>query len=253
MLLSVEHLTKHFGGVTAVNRVGFQVEEGEILAIIGPNGAGKTTLFNLITGITGPDEGSVIFKGKDITGKPPDEIAASGITRTFQNLQLFHNMSVVENVMVGAHRHGKISLVQAGIRWPGTAAEEADISNRALKLLDLVGLTAKKDLPAETLPYGEQRLLEIARAMAVEPDLILLDEPAAGLNQSETEQLAGFISELPSMGMTVLLVEHNMEMVMTVANRIVVLDYGAKIAQGPPETIQRDTRVINAYLGEEMA
>lgn len=250
-LLNVEQLTKHFGGVTAVNYVSFHVNAGEIVAVIGPNGAGKTTLFNLITGVSEPDSGTIAFKGTAINGQPPEKIAALGITRTFQSVQLFNNMSVVENVMVGAHRHGRRGLLQAGLRWPGVADEEQDIYSRAMAKLELVGLAGKKDAPPDILPYGEQRLLEIARAMALEPELILLDEPAAGLNQGETNQLGKLISRLPGMGMTVLLVEHNMEMVMTVARRIVVLDYGSMLTEGTPEEIQNDPRVIAAYLGEE--
>lgn len=250
-LLNVEHLTKHFGGVTAVNYVSFQVAPGEIVAVIGPNGAGKTTLFNLITGVSHPDSGTIEFKGAALGGLAPEKIAAMGITRTFQSVQLFNNMSVVENVMVGAHRHGRRGLLQAGLRWPGVEEEERDIYSRAMAKLELVRLADKKDAPPEILPYGEQRLLEIARAMALEPDLILLDEPAAGLNQGETNQLGELISRLPDMGMTVLLVEHNMEMVMTVAHRIVVLDHGSMLAEGTPEEIQNDPRVIAAYLGEE--
>ncbi|KJS14896.1 MAG: hypothetical protein VR69_15575 [Peptococcaceae bacterium BRH_c4b] len=251
-LLGVNRLTRHFGGVTAVNFVDFHVEQGEIVAIIGPNGAGKTTLFNLISGVVSPDSGSITYKGAEIGGLTPEKIAALGITRTFQNLQLFRNMSVVENVMVGAHRRGKKGMLQAGLRWPGVAAEEKSIYSRAMSSLELVGLPGKENYPAEVLPYGEQRLLEIARAMAMEPELILLDEPAAGMNQGETNRLGELVAGLPDMGTTVLLVEHNMEMVMTVAHRIVVLDHGSKLAEGTPEDIQNDAQVISAYLGEEV-
>jgi ABC-type branched-subunit amino acid transport system ATPase component len=252
ILLDVDRLTRHFGGVTAVNGVDFQVRQGEIVSVIGPNGAGKTTLFNLISGVVRPDSGRIIYKGADIGGLPPEKIAARGITRTFQNLQLFRNMTVVENVMVGAHRKGKKGLLQAALRWPGLAAEEQAIYSRAMLSLELVGLEEKKDYPAEVLPYGEQRLLEIARAMAMEPELILLDEPAAGMNQGETNRLGELVAVLPGMGTTVLLVEHNMEMVMTVSERIIVLDHGSKLAEGTPEKIQNDAEVIAAYLGEEV-
>lgn len=251
-LLSIEKLTKHYGGVTAVNYVDFFVKSREIVAVIGPNGAGKTTLFNLITGLAKPDSGSIIFKDKIISGLLPENIAAMGINRTFQNLQLFFKMSVVENVMVGAHRHGRKGLFQAGLRWPGVVEEEKTIYSKAMDKLELVGLADKKDEPAEILPYGEQRLVEIARAMAMEPELLLLDEPAAGLNQGETDQLGDLICKLPEMGMTVLLVEHNMDIVMSIANRIIVLDHGSKLAEGSTKEIQNDSKVIAAYLGEEV-
>ncbi|GBF34300.1 branched-chain amino acid transport ATP-binding protein LivG [Desulfocucumis palustris] len=252
IILEVTGLSKHFGGVTAVNSVDFHVSRGEIVSIIGPNGAGKTTLFNLISGVAGPDSGSIKYNGEEIGGMPPDRIAVLGVTRTFQNLQIFRNMTVVENVMVGAHRLGRKGLLQAGVRWPGVASEESFIYGRAIAALELVGLGEKKDMPAEILPYGEQRLLEIARAMALEPDLILLDEPAAGMNQGETNGLGELISRFPEMGTSVLLVEHNMEMVMAVSHRIVVLDHGSKLAEGTPLEIQQDSRVISAYLGEEV-
>ena len=251
-LLSIDNLTKHFGGVTAVNYVDFQIESGEIVAIIGPNGAGKTTLFNLITGLVKPDAGMIQYKGNEIGGLPPERIAGFGITRTFQNLQLFHRMTVVENVMVGAHRHGSKGLFQAGVRWTGTVEEEKKIYLKAMEKLEFVNLAGRKDDPVEILPYGDQRLVEIARAMAMEPELILLDEPAAGLNQGETDGLGDLICKLPQMGMTVMIVEHNMDLVMSIAHRIVVFNYGSKLAEGTPQVIQNDSTVIAAYLGEEV-
>ncbi|NTW05101.1 MAG: ABC transporter ATP-binding protein [Peptococcaceae bacterium] len=251
-LLEIENLTRNFGGVTAVANMSFQVNTGEIVAFIGPNGAGKTTLFNLITGLIKPDYGTIKFKNIDITGKVPEKIAALGINRTFQNLQLFNGMTVVENVMVGAHRHGKQGLLQAGFSFPGVAKEERFILAKAMEKLELVGLTDKKDIPVEILPYGQQRLLEIARAMAMEPKMLLLDEPAAGLNQGETDILGDLICKLPKMGMTILLVEHNMDLIMRISHHIVVLDHGSKLFEGNPGEVQNDAKVIAAYLGEEI-
>lgn len=251
-MLAFRAVTKSFGGVTAVKEVSMEMEVGEVLAVIGPNGAGKTTLFNLATGIEKPDSGAIEFMHTDTTEMATDDIVNMGMTRTFQNLQLFNNMNVVENVMVGAHRHGKTGLLQAGLHLPRVSREEAELQALAEEKLRLVGLGSKIYFPAEILPYGEQRLLEIARSMASEPKLILLDEPCAGMNESETQRLAKLIRSLPDKGISVLIVEHDMEMVMSIADRVVVLNYGAKLAEGTPEQVQNDSRVISAYLGEEV-
>jgi branched-chain amino acid transport system ATP-binding protein len=250
-ILAVEKLTKNFGGLTAVSDVDFQVLQGEIFALIGPNGAGKTTLFNLITGVFPLSEGSINFQGDKIEGMPSYLIAAKGIARTFQNLQLFDNLTVVENVMVGCHCHGKTGFIHAGLRLPQKIAEEKRFREVAMEKLRLVGLAERAYELSANLPYGQQRLLEIARALAVEPKILLLDEPVAGLNSRESEGLAELVRRLKDMGMTILLVEHDMATVMSVADRIVVLDFGRKIAEGTPEEIQTNPMVIKAYLGEE--
>lgn len=251
VLLTVEHITKQFGGVVAVNDVSFDVNKGEILAVIGPNGAGKTTLFNIITGILAPSSGTVRFNGTDITGKKPYQIAQLGMTRTFQNLEVFTNMSVIENVMTGAHRKMKTSFLQAGFRVPSVKKEEKAVEEKAIRCLEKVGIAHLAYERAETLPYGNQRLLEIARAIAAEPALILLDEPMAGLNDEESRRLVEVILQLRKEGLTFVFVEHDMETVMAISDHIVVLDNGVKIGEGTSEEIYRNKAVVAAYLGEE--
>jgi len=251
LLLEVNGLTKRFGGVTAVEDVSFGVEEGSIFALIGPNGAGKTTVFNLITAVLKPDCGTISFAGRRLDGLKPYEIAAAGVTRTFQNLQLFGGMTVLENVMTGAHLTGRSGFIKSMFRRPGVTAEDKVIKKEAMALLGEVGLKNVAGLPAAMLPFGRQRLLEIARALASGPRLLLLDEPAAGLNSAETKELAAYLKKLREKGLTMILVEHDMETVMEVADRILVLNFGLQISEGTPPEIQADPEVIKAYLGED--
>ena len=251
MFLEVKGLTKHFDGVTAVDNVSFEVSPGEIFALIGPNGAGKTTVFNLISGVLKFDSGEVKFKGKALRGLKPYQIRALGIARTFQNLQLFSSMSSVENVMAGAHLTGKKGFVQSLLRLPGVAAEEKETYRRSVSVMEEMGLGSDIDIPASTLPFGKQRLLEIARALSGSPELLLLDEPAAGLNAGEAKQLAENLKKLRDKGISLVLVEHDMDTVMEVADRILVLNFGVPIALGTPEEIRNDAQVKKAYLGED--
>ena len=251
-MLEVEGLTKAFGGFTAVGDVRMTVERGAIHAVIGPNGAGKTTLFNLVTGVLAPSAGRLRFDGEDITGWRADRITARGVARTFQNIRLFREMTAVENVMVGAHCRTSGGFLAAVARLPGRLGRgERETIRRADELLDLVALTAKRDVAAAELTLVEQRRLEIARALATGPRLLLLDEPAAGMTPAEIQDANRLILRIRERGVTVLLTEHHMSLVMQVSDRITVLNYGRKIAEGAPESVRRDPEVLTAYLGTD--
>jgi branched-chain amino acid transport system ATP-binding protein len=250
-ILRSENLQKSFGGLRAIDSLTFAVSRGQVKSVIGPNGAGKTTLFNLITGIFLPSAGVLRFNGQILNGLKPFRIARLGISRTFQNLQLFGNMTVLENVMVGRHSLSSAGLLSTGLRFSRMRKEEKGIREKALEELSFMGLEIKAELAALSLPLGEQKLLEIARALATSPQLLLLDEPAAGLNIRETEKLSQTILQIRDRGITVILVEHDMSLVMEISDEILVLNYGKRIAEGPPREIQRNREVIAAYLGEE--
>ena len=250
-LLEIEDLTLSFGGLKALDGVSFAVPPGVVKAVIGPNGAGKTTLFHLISGFLTPDRGRIVFRGEEIQGRPAHAIASRGIARTFQLVQLFDHMTVLENVMVGRHRLSRAGLLAGALHLPWTRREEAAIREQAYGALELVGLSSRAAQPAGFLPLGLKRLLEIARALASEPTLLLLDEPASGLDQAETERLGELILTLKARGLTLLLVEHDMSLTMEVADEIAVLNYGRLIAEGPPRAIQRHPEVIAAYLGPD--
>ncbi|GBE00351.1 lipopolysaccharide export system ATP-binding protein LptB [bacterium BMS3Abin07] len=252
-LLKAENLNRSFGGLKAVDNISFSVGECLIKAVIGPNGAGKTTLFNLISGFLRPDSGSIVFADREIAGKSPFQVAEMGMARTFQHIKLFPKMTALENVMTGRHIHSRAGFIPSMLHLPGMSREEKFIRERSLEIMESVGIMDLADIEATDLAYGQQRAVELARALACEPRLLLLDEPAAGLNMRETAEVAGLIKKIRDSGITILIVEHDMSLVMGISDEIIVLSYGEKIAEDVPLAIQKNREVVRVYLGEDDA